>query len=662
MADQVQRLLEAMIPELEDYKCRDLFSAAELQSIVQQRTQFEYRLQRKLPIKSDYLLYIQYELNLNALRRKRRKRIAAVTPAAGASKASVSDHAILSRVCFLFERSLRKFHLDVSLWVQYVHFLRSSSSHSLLSRVWPRMHLLHPHETELWLMEAQYHMDNGDVDAMRVCMQRALRLNDGLPSSPLWLRFFAFEVEYIAKVMERKRVLGINVREERAGDLDTRFKAGGTDPPPSSSSSPSPSSALTPLDDVVFHARLPLVIYRNAIARTERKDRQFLLSRKKRKRSAPPPSTSPALATSLPFRLAFLALIPSSSNPHFTLSAYPTPAVRELVSSFMRHNESSYVRKVEWEVLLDAIYRSIGEDFPEEAEAWVVRAKRVARLDAVCAVFEEGVGKGVTGLMKEYLTYLMQACEDAKTSDDEHRKLVSRLERVLDQLLRDAIGVEEPAALLAAQLLVRLKRVPDAARLLAGVCATSRHAEVWLQRIRLTPAAEHAALYSEALTRVEESERHALHVERLQSLVATSSPSSSSSVLAQFHSSLVVCPHERLISLYVDYLAFLLSASTLTLTDIRAATSSLPPLPPVVSLYLIRLHLAHQPQSSASPSPSTLFLRHHFDAALRAEPTSTPLWRAYIRVEREQGHLDFANQLLWRARKHVPDTDLTLDL
>ena len=35
--------------------------------VSRRRTAFEYRLQRRIPIKRDYLFYIRYELNLNAL-------------------------------------------------------------------------------------------------------------------------------------------------------------------------------------------------------------------------------------------------------------------------------------------------------------------------------------------------------------------------------------------------------------------------------------------------------------------------------------------------------------------------------------------------------------------------------------------------------------------
>ena len=652
MADRVQRLLEAMIPELEDYRRRQLFSPSELHSIVEQRTQFEYRLQRTLPVKSDYLFYIRYELNLDALRRKRRQRAAASSAQSGSSKASVSDHAIRSRVAFLFERALRRFHTDAALWTEYVHFLRESGSHRLLSRVLPRMHLLHPGDAGLWLLEAQYHMDEGDVDAMRVTMQRALRLN--AHSAPLWLRFFAHEIEYTAKVMERKRVLGINVREEdasTAADLDIRYKVGAPPAPSSSSSAP-----LTALDDVVLHARLPAVIFRNAIASPADKDRQYLVPRKKRKRGAAPPAPSTAsLASSLAFRLAFLALIPSSANERFTLAAYEGRAGSALVAAFMEHNEKTYVRAVDFGPLIEEVYQSIEKDFPDVAEAWTVRAARVGQghggVERACAVFEEGVARGVRGLSKEYFAYLTEALE--KPDAVGRSALVRRFEAAVEAL-RGKPPMDDDAVKLAAQLLQRLRRTSDARSLLAAACASSGRADLWLERIRLTSVPERQRLYDEALTRVDEAERYAVHVDRLQSLVQASPASSHSSVLAQFQAVLASCPHPSLVALYTDYLSSLLSSSVLTLSSLRVLVSSLPALPALASLHLIRLYLTHQ----AELDPSTAsYIRSLWERVVSDDPSNVATWREWIRTEREHGEPRFAHQLLWRAAKHIPDSE-----
>lgn len=75
MADVVQYRLEKMIPELDDLEKRGLFSKSEIREIVKKRRDFEYRLKRPSTIKEDYLRYIEYEKQLEALRKLRKKEI-----------------------------------------------------------------------------------------------------------------------------------------------------------------------------------------------------------------------------------------------------------------------------------------------------------------------------------------------------------------------------------------------------------------------------------------------------------------------------------------------------------------------------------------------------------------------------------------------------------
>ena len=55
MADTVRGLMEAMVPELEDYETRGYFSRAEIGAIVQRRQTFEYNLRRRNAVLADYL-------------------------------------------------------------------------------------------------------------------------------------------------------------------------------------------------------------------------------------------------------------------------------------------------------------------------------------------------------------------------------------------------------------------------------------------------------------------------------------------------------------------------------------------------------------------------------------------------------------------------------
>ncbi|RKP11864.1 U3 small nucleolar RNA-associated protein 6-domain-containing protein, partial [Piptocephalis cylindrospora] len=203
MAETVQYALESMIPELEDLEEKHLFVKQEIQSIVKKRTKLEYALRRPSPKKTDFLKYIEYELNLEALRKKRKARLIGRL---GRGDTSVSDFAGMRRINFLFERTVRRYHGDVAIWVQYAEFAKSQSSPRLLSRVLVRALQYHPGKAELWIMAAKWEFDgNLNIVAARSLMQRGLRL---IPSSEaMWHAYHGLELAYVVKLIHRRRIL-----------------------------------------------------------------------------------------------------------------------------------------------------------------------------------------------------------------------------------------------------------------------------------------------------------------------------------------------------------------------------------------------------------------------------------------------------------------------
>jgi U3 small nucleolar RNA-associated protein 6 len=58
---------------------------AEIKAIVKKRNHFEYALKRIGSEKEDYLRYIQYEMNLNILQKKRKKKLGTARPSPSAA-------------------------------------------------------------------------------------------------------------------------------------------------------------------------------------------------------------------------------------------------------------------------------------------------------------------------------------------------------------------------------------------------------------------------------------------------------------------------------------------------------------------------------------------------------------------------------------------------
>ncbi|KAI9921334.1 hypothetical protein PsorP6_001803 [Peronosclerospora sorghi] len=208
MADTVQITMEKMVPELEDLQARKLFTAQEIKQIVEKRRGFEYALRRVPLRKIDAMRYIEYELKLDALRAARKHRL-------GLKQVTLGDTSGIKRVHRIFDRVLFKHRGSVELWLQYVAFCKREGSSRVLSSVFGRALQYHPRSAELWIEAVSYEFSvNLHVDAARVLMQRAIRLNKFHPK--LWLEYFRLELLYVQKLTMRRQVLRLDENEDKS--------------------------------------------------------------------------------------------------------------------------------------------------------------------------------------------------------------------------------------------------------------------------------------------------------------------------------------------------------------------------------------------------------------------------------------------------------------
>ncbi|PIA13624.1 hypothetical protein COEREDRAFT_83332 [Coemansia reversa NRRL 1564] len=235
MAEVVQYHLEQMVDELEDLEKRGLFSKTELKTIVKKRTKFEYALRRRRVGRAAFLHYIEYEINVDALRRQRKQRLAREKRG---EKTTLSDFSITQRVISIFERALVKHPEDSMLWLQYIEFIKArrrmapgigeeeeGESHSrLLSSVFARAITAHPYESQMWIKAAAHELDvNSNSNAARVLLQRALRL---IPEDQhLWIEYFRLEMLLVEKIKTRRRILGIDQPSTDATTLSDNLSA-----------------------------------------------------------------------------------------------------------------------------------------------------------------------------------------------------------------------------------------------------------------------------------------------------------------------------------------------------------------------------------------------------------------------------------------------------
>lgn len=142
--------------------------------------------------------YIEFEKNVDALRRKRIKRLGVKSNGTGSKT-----------VFFLYNRAIRKFPGDLDIWMQYIEFARKEKAFKRLNEIFTKVVRLHPAKPGIWVYAARYFMeDQADVTNARSYMQRGLRFNKN--SEAIWLEYAKLETIYIAKISGRRKILGLD--------------------------------------------------------------------------------------------------------------------------------------------------------------------------------------------------------------------------------------------------------------------------------------------------------------------------------------------------------------------------------------------------------------------------------------------------------------------
>ncbi|CAE6531606.1 unnamed protein product [Rhizoctonia solani] len=202
--ERVHFYQEQMLPELRELEEKGIFSKPETRAILKQRTAFESALVRRVALKSDYIKYAQYEVTLEALRKKRAARLNSTD-----NRSSLADYCVVRRQFFILERAVRKFKSDVSLWVQYIELAKSNNARSLVGKLCSRALSLHPTYPSLYMIAASHELDSSlSPTGARALLQRGLRINP--ESVELWTEYVRMELGYCEGLRRRWKTLGID--------------------------------------------------------------------------------------------------------------------------------------------------------------------------------------------------------------------------------------------------------------------------------------------------------------------------------------------------------------------------------------------------------------------------------------------------------------------
>ncbi|KFQ98731.1 U3 small nucleolar RNA-associated protein 6, partial [Nipponia nippon] len=167
-------------------------------AVLRKASALEYKIQRRALRKEDFINYIQYEINLLELIKKRRARI-------GYSfKKDEIENSILHRVHSLFNRATGKWKDDVQLWLSHVAFCKQWNAKHQLSKVFSSMLAIHPNKPALWIMAAKWEMESQlSSESARHLFLRALRFH---PESPkLYQEYFRMELMHAEKQRKEKK-------------------------------------------------------------------------------------------------------------------------------------------------------------------------------------------------------------------------------------------------------------------------------------------------------------------------------------------------------------------------------------------------------------------------------------------------------------------------
>ncbi|PSN62816.1 hepatocellular carcinoma-associated antigen 66, partial [Corynespora cassiicola Philippines] len=213
-SDKARFYLEQSATELDELERKKIFSREEISSIARKRSDFEHIINARGSSPSDYVRYIDFEKNVDALRRKRIKRLGVRYKGSGQRT-----------IYFLYNRGTKKFPGDLGLWMQYIEFARKDKAFKRLNDIFTSVVRLHPTKPDLWVYAANYFMETqADITNARSYMQRGLRFCKH--SELLWLEYAKLETIYIGKIAGRRKILGLDddmaqKKAQESGDFDS---------------------------------------------------------------------------------------------------------------------------------------------------------------------------------------------------------------------------------------------------------------------------------------------------------------------------------------------------------------------------------------------------------------------------------------------------------
>ena len=119
---------------------------------------------------------------------------------------------------FIYDRALRRFKGDETLWLQWADYAEKTSARARLGRLFAKALALLPNSSALWIRAASWELESRqNLSGARRLLQRALRMNG--TDGELWHCYFRLELLCLHKLHARRKQLGL-VSDEGGEDDD----------------------------------------------------------------------------------------------------------------------------------------------------------------------------------------------------------------------------------------------------------------------------------------------------------------------------------------------------------------------------------------------------------------------------------------------------------
>ena len=152
MADRIHYVMDRQSQVLKNVQDVGIFNTSEIKDIVKKRTNYEYLIRRRELRVSDFLKYIQYEVNVDKLLNIR---IANILKHENKKSNKINEFrsirsSAICHICGIFDRAIRRFPNTQDLWNYYINFLKQKRSNISLGKVFAKALLLNPTVENFW--------------------------------------------------------------------------------------------------------------------------------------------------------------------------------------------------------------------------------------------------------------------------------------------------------------------------------------------------------------------------------------------------------------------------------------------------------------------------------------------------------------------------------